>query len=157
MLTVAAGVAGVACLAGCTNSNAGQRLQPGTKTVVVAASEVTAAHLRPLGIDSKVTYQQVDGTLPEGLAPSEWITSSTATDSTKLLLDLSFGDCGEHHHETIYVRETTTTVLIDVWDGPTTDNPSGVCAGVERSVSYTVHLKAPLRARHLLTHQIVSA
>ncbi|AMM19727.1 hypothetical protein AX769_05670 [Frondihabitans sp. PAMC 28766] len=132
-------------------------LQPGTKAEVTAADVVPAGEFVSISSDHHVTHRQVWGTLPRDFAPSSWSALRVAASSRVLPIHLAFGDCGERHHERIYVHETSATVLIDVWDGPTTDNPVGACAGTELEVPYLVHLKAPLGTRSLLTHEIVHA
>lgn len=126
------------------------------KTTEIAAV-VHDTRWQPLPVDDKVTIVEKQGTLPSGLAPSDWSAYASAPSSKTLPISLSFGTCGEHHHETIFVDETQTTVLVDVWDGPTTDTVSGACAGTERAVSYLVRLHAPIGSRKLLTHEITKA
>lgn len=142
-------------LSSCSAAGRGQMLQPGTKTKVTAADVVPANKFVSIPRDDRVTYRQVAGTLPRDLAPSSWSASRVAASSRVLPIHLAFGDCGERHEEHIYVHETSSTVLIDAWDGPTTDKPGGSCAGTERIVPYTIHLDAPLGTRGLLTHEIV--
>jgi len=102
---------------------------------------------------------QKAGTIPSDLLSSRW--TALGLDRTKRTFELEWirGACEKKNLEVdIYVRQTKSAVVVDVYDDPTIHLPPGDngCAAVGLGATHGVVLSAPLGSRRLLEHEVVS-
>lgn len=94
-----------------------------------------------------------EGQIPKNWVPMRWTAVNLRRGSDRLLIEWDFGGCGNRDF-TVFVDETPSRVIVDLWNDPDYD---GACAAVAYRAATEVKLAAPLGQRPLLKHRVEEA
>ncbi|ROQ41556.1 hypothetical protein EDF46_0937 [Frondihabitans sp. PhB188] len=153
-LAVAAAVVGLLVYAN-TRPQQVARLESGQRQMLAALPEVPPAGTRGR-TNLEIHVVEKGGRIPADLVPATLEATATTPSSMAIGVRWSYGNCGVPNRETdVYLDETPTEVVVDVWDDVRHDPSIRACGGVGLEGSWTLHLKSPLGSRLLRYHEVV--